>query len=114
MGLLFVAIGAAGAVLPLLPVTPFMILAAFCFSRSSPRLHAWLINSRLFGPGLRRWDESRCISRQTRNLALAMLVLVGGSSVLFFIEPDWLRLTGVGIIGAGLVSVLLLKVCPDQ
>ena len=60
VGILFVVLGAIGAVLPLLPTTPFVLVAAWCFARSSPRLHRWLLESRLFGPMLRDWEENRC------------------------------------------------------
>ena len=64
LGFLFVGIGAVGIVLPVLPTTPFLLLAAGCFAQSSERWHAWLINTRLFGGLIRDWEEHRCIARQ--------------------------------------------------
>ncbi|MBI1394282.1 MAG: DUF454 family protein [Alphaproteobacteria bacterium] len=69
-GWLFVAIGAVGAVVPLLPTTSFLLLAAFCFSRSSPRLHHWLISHPTFGPPIRDWREHGAIRRSAKALAL--------------------------------------------
>ncbi|WP_253958354.1 YbaN family protein [Rhizobium sp. WYJ-E13] len=69
LGLLMVGLGIVGAILPLMPTTIFLILAAWFFSRSSPRLEAYLMNSRFGGP-LRDWRESGAISRKSKSLAL--------------------------------------------
>jgi len=63
-GLVSLALGAAGAVLPLLPTTPFVLLAAFCFARSSPQFHSWLINHPTFGPAIMDWRHERAISKR--------------------------------------------------
>jgi uncharacterized membrane protein YbaN (DUF454 family) len=68
-GLFFVALGVAGAFLPILPTTPFIILAAACFARSSPRLEAWLLSHRVFGPMLRDWRERGAIPRRAKSAA---------------------------------------------
>ena len=69
LGLLMVGLGIIGAILPLMPTTIFLILAAWFFSRSSPRLEAYLMNSR-FGGSLRDWRENGAISRKSKSLAL--------------------------------------------
>ena len=106
-------LGAIGVVLPLLPTTPLVILAAFCFSKSSPRLHGWLLQSRVFGPGLRQWNEHRCITRRSRFIAISMVMLVGGSSVFVFIDGLVLKVIGATLILIGLASILRLDVCDD-
>jgi hypothetical protein len=98
-------------VLPLLPTTPFVLVAAACFAKSSPRIHAMLLNSRLFGPALSDWDRNRCISRGVRRVALSMMIVVGGASVLLCVPPGWPRFGGIGLIGLGCFTVLALKVC---
>ena len=70
VGLVAVALAVAGAVLPLLPTTPFLILAAFCFARSSPRLEAKLIAHRRFGPLIRDWRAGGAISRPAKRVSL--------------------------------------------
>ena len=70
-GFVSIGLGAIGAFLPLLPTVPFMILAAFCFARSSPRLEAKLLDHRQFGPHIRRWREHGAISRRGKVAALA-------------------------------------------
>lgn len=59
-------LGVIGIALPLLPTVPFMLLAAFCFSKSSPRLHDWLTQHALFGPPIAAWRDSRAISTKAK------------------------------------------------
>jgi len=111
LGVLFLVLAAAGVVLPLLPTTPFVLLAAGCFAKSSPRMHAWLLSSELFGPVLRNWEQNRCMPRRARRISLLMMILVGGSSVAFFVPGLWLKLAGVALIATGCVVVLRIPVC---
>jgi uncharacterized protein len=73
-GLLCLAIGAVGLFLPLLPTTPFLLLAAACFSRSSRRMHAWLLGNRIFGPILRDWAERGAIAPRIKWLASVLML----------------------------------------
>ncbi|NDR57527.1 YbaN family protein [Aliiruegeria sabulilitoris] len=70
------ALGILGAFLPLLPTVPFILLAAFCFSRSSQRLHDWLLDHALFGPTIADWRENGAISRRSKTLATISIILV--------------------------------------
>ncbi len=72
-GLVCVALGLAGAVLPLMPTTVFMLLAAYAFARGSPRLRAWIVDHPRFGPPVRRWEESGAISRRHKIYAAAAM-----------------------------------------
>jgi uncharacterized membrane protein YbaN (DUF454 family) len=65
-GFVSLALAIAGAVLPLLPTTPFLLLAAFCFARSSPRLHGWLLAHRQFGPLISAWRANRAIPARAK------------------------------------------------
>lgn len=111
LGVLFLALGAVGAVLPLLPTTPFVLLAAGCFARSSPRMHAWLLQSTLFGPVLRNWEQNRCMPRNARRVSLAMMIGVGSCSVIFFVPGLWLKGVGILLIATGCIVVLRIPVC---
>ncbi|MEY5037590.1 MAG: hypothetical protein RL472_696 [Pseudomonadota bacterium] len=82
LGLAALALGTAGLVLPLLPTTPFMLLAAACFAKSSPRLHDWLISHRLFGPAIRDWRDYRAISPKAKRMALTAMTAALGLSLM--------------------------------
>lgn len=74
-GLISLGLGIIGAVLPLLPTVPFLLLAAFCFARSSERLHNWLLNHPRFGPSIANWNERGAISRTAKQLATISIVV---------------------------------------
>ena len=83
-----VVVGIIGAFLPVLPTTPFLLLAAWAFARSSPRLEAWLLNHKTFGSLLRDWRERGAISRKGK---VAALVAFACSAIvaLFFAPMPW-------------------------
>ncbi|MGF1543892.1 MAG: YbaN family protein [Parvularculaceae bacterium] len=64
------ALAALGAALPLLPTTPFLLVAAYAFARSSPRLHAWLLGHRRFGPLIRDWQAHGAIAPKAKRAAV--------------------------------------------
>src|SRR5688572_22134872 len=108
LGLFFVGLGAAGIVVPVLPTTPFLILASACFVRSSPRLNAWLLRSRLFGPMLRQWQEQGRVQRRVKYAAAGVLLLaVSLSAWIGQFSWPWMTLL-VTLALIGLVVVLRL------
>lgn len=82
-GLLSLAAGIVGIVLPLLPTTPFLLLAAFCFARGSKRLHDWLVHHPRLGPPIHDWQKHGAISRRAKQLALLSIAAVLALSYLF-------------------------------
>ena len=108
LGTLFVAIGALGVVLPLLPHTVFFLLAAACYARGSERAHRWLMTNRLFGRYLRDYSERRGATPAVKAVTVAMLW--GGlalSAWLLAPTPVWLYAI-LAAVGAG-VSFYVLR-----
>lgn len=100
-GTVSVGLGVAGIVLPLLPTTPFVILAAWCFARSSPRLRQKLVDSSLLGPSLRNWERERAIARRAKVMASVVMALLLALSVALRF-PLWIvalqALAAVGVM----------------
>lgn len=87
-GSVALVLGLIGVVLPGLPTTPFILLAAACYAKASPRLHAWLLHHRWFGPMLRDWERDRSLTRRSKTIAiLSMTVMVGISIWSFHGRP---------------------------
>ena len=79
------ALGFLGIFLPLLPTTPFLLLSAFCYTRGSSRLHDWLLRNRLFGCYIKNWREGRGIRLKSKILAVILMAVSIGYSVLYII-----------------------------
>lgn len=104
LGLSSLALGIAGAFLPLLPTTPFLLLAAVGFSRSSPRFHAWLVNHPVFGPPIRDWEDNRAISRKAKIAATAAIAATPPLTILFG-PPAWALAAQAAILVGVLVFI---------
>ena len=111
-GFLFVGIALIGFILPVMPGTPFLLLAAWCFARSSEKWHQRLLRSQLFGPIIGNWEENNCISVRTKVVALTSMLLVGGSSVYLVIDNPWIGVLVYILMGLGALSILSIKTCP--
>lgn len=99
-GTVTLALGAAGIFLPLLPTVPFLLLSAFAFSRSSERLHRWLLVHPLFGPSVSAWRERGAIGRRAKWLASGSIAAAFLISVALGLEP-W----ALGVQALALVAV---------
>ena len=99
IGLVAIFLAALGVVLPLIPTTPFVLLAAFAFMRSSERLHEWLINHPLFGSLISDWHQHKAVARPAKVAAVVSMVAV------FLVSagmgaPEWVLLLQAVILGA--------------
>ncbi len=112
IGLLAVALGFIGAFLPLLPTTPFLLLAAACFVRSSPKLYRWLMTHKWFGPLLYNYRTYRAVPRSSKIGTLVLLWATIGYSVCFIAQALWLRVLLLVIAIGVSVHVLSLKTMP--
>lgn len=113
LGGVFLALGLLGVVLPVLPTTPFLLLAAGCFARSSPRLHRWLLGHPAFGPPIRNWEENGAISRRAKRLAVGSMAAVWGLSLLVGLPWSALVVQTV-LIGIGAAFVLTRPDGPSE
>lgn len=108
------ALAMLGVVLPLLPTTPFVLLASWCFYRGSPRIHAWLHRSRTFGPTLDDWHHYHGIRRGLKHRAVLMVLAVVGLSLLYNSLPWWLRYATMGLVACGLYVIWTVPTLPDD
>jgi len=97
--------GIIGIFLPLLPTTPFVLLAAWCFSKSSKRFHTWLLNHKFFGPIVHDWQSSDGIPRRARNRAI-LFMWIGMTISMFVVSRFWATI-GLLIIGLCVMTYLL-------
>ena len=85
-GTICVVLGAIGIVLPILPTTPFLLAAAACYYKSSPRMHRWLLNNKWFGEYIRNYQEGKGLTIKTKITALSMLWITIGVSTVFMLN----------------------------
>ncbi|MDC7239285.1 MAG: YbaN family protein [Spirochaetales bacterium] len=107
-GSITLALGVAGIFLPVLPTTPFLLLSAWCYLRSSIRLYNWLINHRVLGLYIYSYLTYRAITLKAKVTMILTLWLVMVSTIIFFIDPLWLRIL-LAVIGCG-VTVHLVTI----
>ncbi len=100
-GTVALVLGLIGIFLPLLPTTPFVLLAAACYARGSRRFYDWLLAQRTFGPIIHEWERHRSIPYKTKVTAVVLMSLTLGTSIVFFVEPPWLKGL-LAVMGVGL------------
>lgn len=99
-GLLCLGLGLIGVVLPILPTTPFMLLAAFFFAKSSKRLHNWLVTHRQFGPSIKNWHQYGAISKRAKIAAISTMIVVLLLGLYFGLKPIVLIIQAVVMTGS--------------
>ncbi|RVV98600.1 DUF454 domain-containing protein [Mesobaculum littorinae] len=100
LGWIAVALGFVGIALPMLPTTPFLLLAAFLFGKGSPRARAWLIDHPRLGPPIRHWEANGAISRRAKIAAAVAMAAAFGLGVALGLPPLALTLQGLCLAGA--------------
>ncbi|MDH5737056.1 MAG: YbaN family protein [Gammaproteobacteria bacterium] len=92
LGTFFVIVGIIGLAVPIMPTSPFLLIAAACYARSSDQLYNRLLDNPMFGPMIREWREQGTISRQAKWTAILMIVISFSVSIIFFIPYLWGRI----------------------
>ena len=108
IGSVSVVLGMLGVFLPLLPTTPFLLLAAACYVRSSERFYHWLIGHKCFGHHIKNYREGHGISFRAKVIALSMLWLTIGSSIIFFVPLTSVKI--LLLIIASCVTIHLFRI----
>lgn len=112
IGLLSLGLGILGMALPILPTTPFLLLSAAMFMRSSERLTTWLFNHKVFGAQVRNYFEHKAVDKRSKILAMALLwptILISA----WMIERVWFKVALILIAIAVSAHVLSLKTAPS-
>ncbi|MFD2443018.1 YbaN family protein [Bacillus sp. CGMCC 1.16607] len=92
LGSLFVILGVIGIVVPLIPTTPFLLLAAFCYARSSERMHRWLLNTKWLGAYIKSFQSGEGIPPKVKYTAILVLWISSSYSIFFIIPLVWVRI----------------------
>lgn len=110
-GTVCVTLGLVGLFLPVLPTTPFMLLAAACYARASKRFYYGLLSNRTFGPMIHEWRKHRSIPYRTKIGAIALMLATLTISVVFFVEPVWLKTV---LVAMGIALALWMYRLPSR
>ena len=102
IGLLSLVLGTIGIFLPLLPTVPFYLLAAFSFSKSSERLHNWLLNHKMFGPDIRNWNENHIIRRPAKLMALGGMAVSVIVTLILAVPIQFIAIQSAFLAGVGM------------
>ena len=97
-GSVSLALGIVGIVLPGLPTTPFVLLAAACFAKASPRLHGWLTRHRYLGPMVRDWEAHRSLPLRIKWISTTLMLTMVALSAWHFMGRPWLQAVLIALV----------------
>lgn len=106
LGWVFILLAGIGVFLPILPTTPFLIVALALFSKSSPRFHQMLLRNSLFGPSLRQWEETKTVSAKSKRKAYFLIVISFTLSIAILGDRTELQLM---LLAIGMVLVFFIR-----
>jgi uncharacterized protein len=112
LGTFFVGVGIAGIFIPVLPTTPFLLLSAALYAKSSTRFYNWLINNRIFGQYIKNYREGKGIPLRLKIITITLLWVTIGCSAIFAVDILWVRIMLV-LIAAG-VTVHVVRIKPKK
>lgn len=107
IGTISLAIGIVGIILPLLPTTPFLLLATACYARSSDRFYNGLLSNRVFGPPIKEWRDYRSVARKTKFTSIIVVVISFGFTIGFVLDNPLPKII-LTVVALGIIAILLL------
>ena len=114
LGFLFLGLAILGILLPVLPGTPFLLLSAWFFARSSEKWHQRLLRSGVFGPLIRNWEENRCIACRTKLVAMVSMIVAGGASIIFAVQDPTIRIAAGCLMTVGVITLISIRTCDRE
>tara|TARA_Y100000768_G_scaffold388924_1_gene388760 strand:+ start:3708 stop:4085 length:378 start_codon:yes stop_codon:yes gene_type:complete len=108
LGWICVVLGVIGALLPVVPTTPFLLVAAYCFSKSSPKVHSWLTRLPYFGNAIIDWETNKVIRPKAKVMSVFTIILIFGMSLGFAPINEYLKAMLV-LIGLGCIVFILTR-----
>ena len=113
-GTFFVILGLIGIILPILPTTPFLLLAAACYARSSNKAYTWLLNNKWFGSYIKNYNEGKGIPLKVKIMAISFLWITILASLIFIIEFFLIEIPLLIIASLVSIHILLIKTYGDH
>lgn len=108
-GTLFLSLGIVGIAIPLLPTTPFLLLAAACYHRGSPRMHRWMLTNRYFGEYLRDYQAGRGMPWKVKAATVSLLWAVIAFSAVFATSSTVIRIVLLVVAAAVTIHIMTIK-----
>ncbi len=108
-GTIFVGLGVLGIFLPVLPTTPFLLLAAFCYGRGSVRFYDWLVKRSLFGGYIQNYQEGRGLPLRQKLLSISLLWLTIGTTLWLAVTAWWLKALLILVAASVTVHLGMIK-----
>ncbi len=113
-GTISLGLAILGIPLPLLPTTPFLLLSAYCYARSSERFYYWLLNHRYFGEHISNYRDHGGTTARVKAVAIAMLWVTISISAIFAVSQMWVRLLLLAIAIGVTIHISSLKTLPKR
>ena len=111
IGHLSLLLGLIALLLPIVPTSPFLVVAAACYARTSPRFRKLIIENRHVGPAILAWEQNKCLELKHKILFVLILAIAFSSSAFLFMETQFSKLT---MLGVGLIAIIYvgsIKTC---
>ncbi len=113
-GHLSMVMAVIGIILPVMPATPFVLLAAYCYARSSKKFYFYLLNNKYFGENVRHWEESRCIARRIKIMAFITLLLMFSITIFIVLDSFQMRVWTGAFAVIAIASLALVPSCEHK